>query len=145
MIENSEVCNFADGNTIYEFDDSIGTILRLFKGDINNALECFQYNKMVANPDKFQVNFLGLEKGQTLNPENGIPMRTAEEVKLIGITIDSKLRFQRRGHSISTYALNWPEFGPSFPIVRTCTPDTHPLLRMYSWLLDPPPHLKESF
>ena len=39
MIKDSEVCNFADDNTIYTFDDSIETILRLLKGDINNALQ----------------------------------------------------------------------------------------------------------
>ena len=39
VIEDSEVCNIADDNTIYAFDDSIETILRLLKGDINNALE----------------------------------------------------------------------------------------------------------
>ena len=39
VIEDSEVCNFADDKTIYAFDDSIETILRLLKGDVNNALE----------------------------------------------------------------------------------------------------------
>ena len=34
VIEDSEACNFTDDNTIYAFDDSIETILRLLKGDI---------------------------------------------------------------------------------------------------------------
>ena len=62
MIQDSEVCNFADDNTIYVLDDNIETILRLLKGDINNALQWFKYHKMAANPDKFQVIFMGLEK-----------------------------------------------------------------------------------
>ena len=38
---------------------------------------------------------MGLEKGQKLNLEiNGVSIRATEEVKLLGITIDSKLRFQ---------------------------------------------------
>ena len=37
VIQDSEVCNFADDNTIYALDDNIETILRLLKGDINNA------------------------------------------------------------------------------------------------------------
>ena len=38
---------------------------------------------------------MGLEKGQKLSLEiNGISMRKTEEVKLLGITIDSKLQFQ---------------------------------------------------
>ena len=95
MIQDSEVCNFADDNTIYAFDDNIETILRLLKGDINNALEWFKCNQMAANPEKFQVLFMGLEIGQKLNLEiNGISIRTTEDVKLLGITIDSKLQFQ---------------------------------------------------
>ena len=84
VIQDSEVCNFADDNTICTFDDSIETILRLLRGDINNALQWFKYNQMEANPDKFQVIFMGLEKGQKLSLEiNGIAMRTTEEVKLL--------------------------------------------------------------
>ena len=56
---------------------------------------------MTANPDKFQVIFMGLEKGQILNLEiNGISIRTTEEVKLLGITIDSKLQFQSHVEAI---------------------------------------------
>ena len=95
VIQNSEVCNFADDNTIYTFDDSIETILRLLNGDINNVLECFKYNEMAANPDKVQVIFMGLEKGQKLSLEmSGVPVRTTEDVKLLGIAIESKLQFQ---------------------------------------------------
>ena len=57
---------------------------------------------------------------------------------------DTRNAFQRqllrkRGHSISTYALNWLKFDPPPP------PRTHtyafyspPLLCTYSWLFDPP-------
>ena len=77
------------------------TIIRLLKGDINNALEWFKYNQMVANPDKFQMIFMGLEKGQKLKFEvNGISIRTTEEVKLLGVTTDSKLQFQSHVEAI---------------------------------------------
>ena len=89
MIEDSEVYNFADDNTIYTFDDSIEAISRLLKGDVNNALEWFKYNQMAANPDKFQVMFTDLEKVQIYKY-----IRRTEEVKLFGIMIDSKLQFQ---------------------------------------------------
>ena len=42
MIEDSEVCSFADDNNIYAFDDIIEIVVRLFKEDINNALEWFK-------------------------------------------------------------------------------------------------------
>ena len=105
VIDDSEVCNFADDNTIYAFDDSVETILRLLNGDINNALQWFKYNQMVANPNKFQVIFVGLEKGQKLSFEiNGTSIRITEEVKLLGITIDSKLQFQSHVEAICNTA-----------------------------------------
>ena len=84
MIEDSEVCNFADDSTIYALDDSIETILRLLKGDINTALKWFKYNQMVTNRHKFQVIFMGLEKDKKLSLQiNGIPIRTTEEVNCL--------------------------------------------------------------
>ena len=95
MIEDSEVSNFSYDNAIYAFDDSIEAISRLLKRDVNNALEWFKYNQMAANPDKFQVIFAGLKKGQKLSLEiHGVSIRTTEEVKPLGMTIDSKLQFQ---------------------------------------------------
>ena len=100
-VENSQVCNFADDNTIYSCEDSIDNILRSLKGDIDNALKWFKDNRMVANPDKFQVIFMGLEKGQKVSLEiNGQPIKTTEEVKLLGITIDSKLQFHNHVEGI---------------------------------------------
>ena len=88
VIQDSEVCNFADDNTIDAFDDNIETILGMLRKDINNALQWFKYNQMTANPGKFQVIFMGHEKGQKLSLEiNGISIRTTEEVKLLGIKI----------------------------------------------------------
>ena len=50
---------------------------------------------------KFQVIFMGLEKGQKLSFEiNGISIRTTEEVEPLGITIDSKLQFQSHVEAI---------------------------------------------
>ena len=95
VIEDSQVCNFTDDYTIYAFDDGIEAISRLLKGDVNNALEWFKYDQMAANPEKFQVMFTDLEKGQKLSLEiNRIPLRAIEEAKLLGIMIDSKLPFQ---------------------------------------------------
>ena len=77
------------------------SILRLLKGDINNALQWFKYNQMAANPEQFQMIFMGLEKGQQLSHEiNGISIKTTEEVKLLGITTDSKLEFQSHVEAI---------------------------------------------
>ena len=62
-IENSKVCNFADDSTFYSCEDSINTIFRSLKGDINNAIKWFKVNRrMVENPDKFQVSSWALRR-----------------------------------------------------------------------------------
>ena len=56
---------------------------------------------MVSNPDKFQVTFIDLEKGEKLSLDiNGISIGTTEEVKLLGTTTDSKLQFQSHVEAI---------------------------------------------
>ena len=61
----SHVCNFADDNTVYAYDKDVELVaMRLLKGDISRALDWFKDNKMVANPKKFQVMFLGLKQHQ---------------------------------------------------------------------------------
>ena len=82
MIENSQVYNFADDNTIYACDDSIESILRSLKRDINNALKWLKDNRMAANSYKFQLIFMGLEKDQIFILEINIqPIKTTEQVK----------------------------------------------------------------
>ena len=101
MSKDSEIFNFTDDNTIYALDDSIETILGLLKRDINNALQWFKYNQMAANPNISQVIFMGLEKGRKLSLEiNVISIKITEEVKLLGITIDSKMQIQSHVEAI---------------------------------------------
>ena len=51
VIESSKVCNLADDNIFYAFDDRIENVLRSLKGDINNVL----------GPDYMGVFIIGLE------------------------------------------------------------------------------------
>ena len=49
---------------------------------------------MVGNPEKFQLTFFGIKEGQELSNEiNGDVIKISDTVKLLGVTIDSKLRF----------------------------------------------------
>ena len=57
------------------------------------AIDWFRSNKMVVNPDKFQVMFLGIENSRTILIDNHT-ITSSETVKLLGITIDRKLTFQ---------------------------------------------------
>ena len=49
---------------------------------------------MAANPDKFQLMFIGLKDDTRLRiGKNGIVINMTDSAKLLGVTIDSKLNF----------------------------------------------------
>ena len=58
---------------------------------------------MIANPEKFQIMCLGLkdERCLCLNIE-GKKLPTTDTVKLLGIQIDNKLKFNKRIHGLSS-------------------------------------------
>ena len=60
---DSETCNFADDNTIYSWGLDLYEIVTNLESDLRRLLKWFTNNGMVANPNKFQLMFLGL-KGQ---------------------------------------------------------------------------------
>ena len=59
------------------------------------AVEWFDQNKMIVNPDKFQVMLLEKrnENNQSCLKINNQTIKTTNCVKLLGINIDSKLNF----------------------------------------------------
>ena len=54
----------------------------------------YKLNEMVANPEKFQLIFFGIKEDHELSIEiNGDVIKMSDTVKLLGVTIDSKIRF----------------------------------------------------
>ena len=54
----------------------------------------FNQNELVANPEEFQLVFFGLKENLELSSEiNGDVIKISDTVKLLGVIIDSKLRF----------------------------------------------------
>ena len=80
---------FSCGNELHE-------IVTALENDLRILLEWFKCNSMVVNPKKFQLMFLGLKRKQGL-PLNiqGSKIVAKEHVKLLGIEIDNKLKFDK--------------------------------------------------
>ena len=97
FIYETELCNFADDNTIYVSDKHIDNILTKLKNELRRLLKWFANNSMVANKEKFQLMFLGAEKDikyEDLSVTiDKIVIKATENVKLLGIDIDNKLKF----------------------------------------------------
>ena len=62
FIEKSELCNFADDNTIYDCDEDLSNILENLKHDMNILLTWIRIKSLQVNPGKFQFMILGKKK-----------------------------------------------------------------------------------
>ena len=62
--------------------------------DLSNTLNWFRVNHMAANPGKFQVIFLWMrEQPKLILESNDTTILLTDKVKLLGVTIDSQLKF----------------------------------------------------
>ena len=64
FVQNSEICNYADDNSLSVADSNINTILSKLKTDIQNLSSWFKANDMLLNGDKCQ--FLSIESSRTM-------------------------------------------------------------------------------
>ena len=93
-VKESGICNFADDTTIYTNGNNIESVILSLEEDLSRTLNWFRTNHMAANPGKFQVMFLGMREQPKLTLEiNNITIPLTDRVKLLGVTIDSQLKF----------------------------------------------------
>ena len=86
-ITNSEVCNFADDNTLYSCDKNLEHVFPNFKYDLRSVLDWFKYDSMKTNPGKFEFVVLGVKSIAPFRLYvNGKIIPCSNEVKLLGIT-----------------------------------------------------------
>ena len=71
------------------------------------AMCWYKSNEKVANPEKFQLMFIGLKDDIKLCIDmNGNVVQVTDSVKLLGVTIDSMLYFNQHVRSICKKASN---------------------------------------
>ena len=94
--EKAKVHNFADGNTLSMFEETIQNLIVLLENESNTAIEWFQNNKMMVNPGKFQAIIIDKKKkchtNETLKTGDKI-IKASSSVKLLGVQIDDQLNF----------------------------------------------------
>ena len=94
FIERTNICNFADDNTIYSCNINLQTILKDLQYDMQNILKWFKVNSMKPNPKKFQFMVLGKSTRQSIIKINIIKIRESSSVVLLGLTIDNRVTFK---------------------------------------------------
>ena len=90
---DSEICNFADDNTLYTCAKSVDNVLSTLKDEVEDIIYWFEINSLAANPAKFQVMLLGAKEHISHFRIGNISVEIKDYVKLLGIHIDNKLRF----------------------------------------------------
>ena len=96
FLNESNVCNFADDNSIYASGKSQEEVFSKLEKEMKTAMTWFLKNSMAANPKKFQFMILGTK---TLTKKclniNGRKCISTNLVTLLGIKIDWKLNFNK--------------------------------------------------
>ena len=97
IIEQSDICNFADDNTLYSCGKSLTDIKENLVSDTKSILNWFKLNSLKANLGKFQFMILGDRSHHKRELKiNSIKVEASDDVLLLGITIDKKLTFKQR-------------------------------------------------
>ena len=95
IIEQSDICNFADDNTLYSCGKSLTDIKENLVSDTKSILNWFRLNSLKANPGKFQFMILGDKSHHKHELKiNSIKVEASDDVLLLRITIDKKLTFK---------------------------------------------------
>ena len=92
IIEQSDICNFADDNTLYSCGKRLTEIKENLVSDTKSILNWFRLNSLKVNPGKFQFMILGDKSHHKHELKiNSIEVEASDDVLLLGITIDKKL------------------------------------------------------
>ena len=94
-LKNINVCNFADDTTAYVCDKSIETVLKLLEENREIALCWFENNYMKLNTDKCHHIVSGYKHEQIWAKIGNDKIWESSDVKLLGVTIDNELKFDK--------------------------------------------------
>ena len=92
----TEVCNFADGNTLYIGNSCLDKVVIKLENDMSRVIKWFNFNSMIVNQAKFQLMFLGQERqprSKYCIDVDGNIIPEQNEIKVLGVTKDQKLNF----------------------------------------------------
>ena len=96
IIEQSDICNFADDNNLYSCGKKLTEINENLLSDIKNVLNWFRLNSWNTNHGKFQFMILGDKSHHKHELKtNSIKVEASHDVLLLRITIDKTLPFKQ--------------------------------------------------
>ena len=87
FVSKSDICNFADDNTLSSCGKMLGDILHNLKFNLGHILKWFKVNSLKPNPGKFQFMILGTKTDIKINQfRDRNKIEKSQEFVLLGIT-----------------------------------------------------------
>ena len=126
FVESSNVCNYADDNTLFTFGKTFDEVTRKLQNDFLILDEWFFNNFLVLNSDKCHFMALGTPNTLPNFKCKNITIKNSASEKLLGVIIDNKLDFTerlnrvRKEANLKLHALNG--------ISRFLSPEQHVLI-----------------
>ena len=93
IIEQTDICNYVDDNTINACDMSLENLLRRLEHDTPLAIEWFQHNYMKLNEGKCHLLISGWKHELIWANVGEKKIWETSEEKLLGLYIDRDLKF----------------------------------------------------
>ena len=101
FIQNCEIWNFADDNTLYSCGTELSSILENLKHDTKTVLKWFRINSLKANPGKIQFMILGEKQCNKVKLLiNSIVINQSSAVESLEVTIDNILTFNEHVNNL---------------------------------------------
>jgi len=93
-VNESSLLSFADDTNLHASDECPRAVENTINQDLFNATSWFKQNGMIANPTKYNPMVLGNANQCGISIEcAGKEIPVSKEIKLLGITLDEKLKF----------------------------------------------------
>ena len=93
FVESSNICNYADDNTLFAFDKTFDEVTRKLQNDFLVLDEWFFNNYLVVNSDKCHFMTLGTPNTLPNFKCKNITIKNSVSEKLLGVFIDNNLDF----------------------------------------------------
>ena len=87
LIENTNVCIYADDTTIHSCDTSLNTLIKRLEDGATIVIAWFRYNYMKLNPDKCHILISGYKHEVILAKLGNVNVIESHKVTLLGIEI----------------------------------------------------------
>lgn len=120
VLDKADISMFADDTTIYLAGKTIAEVRTELERELNNIVNWVENNKLVLNVGKTTSIIIGSKHSLRAKPQLNISIKNTiikqiEEIKLLGVCIDSQLSWDKQVNNVVS------KMGRSIAVIRRCS------------------------